>query len=65
MPKFKTKKAISKRIKITKGGKFLRRATHQDHFRSRLTGKQKRQKRKMIPISKSDTKAIKKYLYKI
>lgn len=64
MAKLKTKKAILKKIKITKSGKFLRRATHQDHFRSKLTGKQVRQKRKLIPVSKRDIKAIKKYLYK-
>lgn len=64
MAKLKTKKAILKKIKITKSGKFLRRATHQNHFRSKLTGKQIRQKRKLIPVSKRDIKAIKKYLYK-
>lgn len=63
--KQKTKKNISRRIKITKTGKFLRRATHQNHFRSKLTGKQIRQKRKLIPVSKRDIKAIKRYLYKI
>ncbi len=64
MAKLKTKKFITKRIKITSTGKMLRRATHLDHFRSSLSGKQVRNKRKMIPVSKSDVKAIKKYLRK-
>jgi len=64
MAKLKTKKFITKRIKITGTGKFLRRATHQDHLRATLSGKQVRKKRRMIHISKSDMKAIKKYLYK-
>jgi len=61
----KTKKAIIKRIKITKSGLFLHRATNQDHFRAKLTGKQRRHKRKLMPISIKDIKAIKKFLFKI
>lgn len=64
MAKLKTKKFISKRIKITGTGKFMRRATHQDHLRAGLSGKQIRKKRKMIQISKSDLKAIKRFMYK-
>ena len=55
----KTRKAIRKRFKITKTGKVLRRATGQDHYRSKKTGKQKRQKRGWVKVSKPLAKAIK------
>ncbi len=45
MPKIKTKKAISKRFKVTKNGKVLKRTDGQDHFNARQTGKKKRNKR--------------------
>ncbi|PIR03405.1 MAG: 50S ribosomal protein L35 [Candidatus Magasanikbacteria bacterium CG11_big_fil_rev_8_21_14_0_20_43_7] len=45
MPKIKTKKSISKRFKLTKTGKILKRADGQDHFNARQTGKKKRNKR--------------------
>lgn len=60
--KRKTRKSLSKRFKITKRGKILRRAVGQDHFRAKKSGKTIRQKRKWIPLSPSEKKAIKKYL---
>ena len=45
MPKIKTKKFISKRFKVTKTGKVIKRADGQDHFNARQTGKKKRNKR--------------------
>lgn len=45
MPKLKTYKALSKRIKITKNGKVMIRSKSQDHFNSKETGKKKRNKR--------------------
>jgi len=44
MPKLKTHKTISKRIKRTKN-KYLLVACGQNHFNARKTGKQKRNKR--------------------
>jgi len=44
--KLKTHKTISKRIKITKGGKLLKRHGGQDHFNSRDSGKITRKKRR-------------------
>jgi len=62
MAKLKTRKSISKRFKFTRTGKVLRRATGQDHARMKKTGKQKRQKRKWVVLSKPETKKIKKAL---
>lgn len=59
----KTRKSIKKRFKITKTGKVLRRATGQDHYRAKKSGKEKRQKRKWIKVSKPEAKKIKKALH--
>ena len=58
----KTKKALVKRFKITKNGKILRRLTGQNHYRSKKTGEQRRKSRKWVPLAKSETKRIKRYL---
>ena len=59
----KTKKAIIKRFKITKNGKIMRRATGQNHYRSKKTGKQCRKGRKWVQLSPSETKKLKKYIF--
>jgi large subunit ribosomal protein L35 len=58
----KTKKAIIKRFKITGTGKILRRASGQNHYRSKKTGQAKRTNRKWVQLSKSETKRVKRYL---
>jgi ribosomal protein L35 len=58
----KTKKAITKRFKITKNGKIMRRVTGQNHYRSKKTGERKRKGRKWIELSKGEAKRLKKYL---
>lgn len=40
----KTNKAFAKRIKMTGGGKLLRRATGQNHFNAKESGRQGRKK---------------------
>jgi len=46
----KTRKSISKRFKITKNKKILRRHTRQDHFNARDSGDKTRQKRGMSRV---------------
>ncbi len=58
----KTRKSITKRFKITKSGKLLRRLTGQDHYRQKKTGQRKRLGRRWIQLSKSESKKIKKML---
>jgi len=58
----KTRKSISKRFKITKTGKILRRVTGQDHYRAKKSGKKIRKTRKWVPLSKAEAKIIKKFL---
>ena len=62
MPKLKTRKSITKRFKITKTGKILRRPTGLCHSRAKKSGNKIRQSRKMIRLSKVDEKKIKKLL---
>ena len=62
MPKLKTKKSITKRFKITKTGKILRRPTGLNHYRAKKSGKKVRQSRKMIRLSKTEEKKIKRLL---
>ena len=59
----KTRKSISKRFKITKTGKILRRPTGQDHFRAKKSGKKIRESRKWVRVSKPLAKKIKKLLH--
>lgn len=59
MPKIKTHKATSKRFKITKKNKIIRRKSGQDHFNAKESGSTTIKKRRDILVSKSDFKTIK------
>lgn len=58
----KTKKALTKRFKITKNGKILRRASGQNHYRSKKTGEARRKGRKWVPLHKSEIRKVKKFM---
>jgi len=58
MPKLKTNKAVSKKIKITGKKKALRLYTKQNHYNSRETGKFKRFKRSEKRLYKTDEKNV-------
>jgi len=59
MPKLKTHKAFSSRVKITGTGKVLKRHAGQDHFNGRESGKTTRNKRRDVIFSKAHKRAIK------
>jgi large subunit ribosomal protein L35 len=59
----KTRKSISKRFKITKTGKILRRPSGQDHYRAKKSGDRVRKGRKWILVSKTEIKKIKRLLH--
>jgi len=63
MGKLKTRKSFTKRFKVTKTGKVLRRATGLDHYRAKKSGKKVRQSRKWVELSKNEAKKIKKLLH--
>lgn len=56
----KTRKSITKRFKITKNGKVMRRAVGQDHLRSKKSGDFKRKKRKWVSVTGPLARQIKK-----
>lgn len=55
------KKAISKRIRITKNGKVMRRKMAQGHFRANKSRKSIRGKRGSLTVHSSEDKRIKAY----
>ncbi len=59
MPKMKTKKALSKRVKRTGSGKLKRQQAYTSHFMRHKSQKQKRNLRQSTLVSKSDYKRIK------
>lgn len=59
MPKLKTRKAASKRYKVTGNNNFLRRHAYKGHLLMKKSNKQKRKLSQVILVNESDTKAIK------
>ncbi len=59
----KTRKSILKRFKFTKTGKVLRRQTGLNHYLAKKSRKIKRQKKKLVELSKPEAKKIKKLLH--
>jgi len=62
MPKLKTKKALKKRVKITKKKKALRSKAGRRHLLSSKTTKRKRNLRKKSVVSETESKMIKRSL---
>lgn len=60
----KTRKSLTKRFKLTKKGKVLRRGIGQDHFRAKKSGNKIRKIRKMRILCKPLAKKIKQALAK-
>ena len=62
--KAKTRKSLVKRFKVTKNGKVMRRAVGQDHLLSKKSSQKKRSLKKMVEMSPSEAKIIRKLLGK-
>jgi ribosomal protein L35 len=60
--KFKPKKSIVKRVKVTAGGKILVHQPGRGHLRSRKTSKQLRKSRKANELSSCFTRQVKRML---
>ncbi len=56
MPKLKTKKAVSKRMKLTKTGKIKRFKSGRRHLMAEKSGSKRRKMRKATYITKSQVK---------
>ena len=59
MPKLKTRKAASKRYKVTGNNNFLRRHAFKGHLLMKKSNRQKRKLSQIICVSKNDSQAIK------
>lgn len=55
-------KAFTKRFRVTRTGKILRRKMAQTHFRAKKSGKQIRNKRRGLPLKSMNAKVFKKYI---
>lgn len=62
MPKLKTKKALAKRIKVTKKGKLLRAQAGRRHLLSGKTKKRKRGLKRKDKVSGGEQKMIRRAL---
>lgn len=62
MPKQKTKKSITKRFKITKKGKVLRRKGFRRHLNTKKSSKRKRRLKGKVETNEIYAKKIKKAL---
>jgi large subunit ribosomal protein L35 len=62
MPKLKTKKALAKRIKVTKKGKAVRSKAGRRHLLSNKPRKRKRMLRRKGEVAASDMKMVKRAL---
>ena len=58
MPKLKTRKAASKRYKVTGNGNFLRRHAFKGHLLRKKSNRQKRKLSQRLCVSVNDSKAI-------
>ena len=58
MPKLKTRKAASKRYKITGSDNFLRRHAFKGHLLRKKSNRQKRKLSQRLCVSVNDSKAI-------
>jgi large subunit ribosomal protein L35 len=59
MPKLKTRKAASKRYKVTGSNNFLRRHAFKGHLLMKKSNRQKRKLSQTIFVNKNDVQAIK------
>ena len=62
MPKQKTKKAASKRFKVTGSGKVLRRHAMKSHNLEKKSAKRKRKFRRDQAVSATDSREVKRML---
>jgi large subunit ribosomal protein L35 len=60
MPKIKTRKSITKRFKITKTGKVLRRRNFRRHLKASKSAKRIRNLKQQVPVREAYAKRIRK-----
>lgn len=63
MPKLKSRKAASKRFKVTKSGKIMRYKTNKKHILEHKSPKLKRKNCFMVEVDRSDMGRVKAMLH--
>jgi large subunit ribosomal protein L35 len=64
MPKQKTRKSITRRFKVTKSGKVMRRQAFRRHLNVKKSSRKKRRLKRVVEANKPFAKKIKKLLGK-
>ena len=62
MPKIKTQKGISKRIRVTGTGKLMRASSQKSHLLEHKSQKRKRNFENEQPVAKADRKTVRRAL---
>ncbi len=62
MPKLKTRKGLSKRIRVTKTGKLMRASAWKSHLLEHKSKKRKRNYENKQPVAKADRKEVRRGL---
>lgn len=62
MPKIKTQKGISKRIRVTGSGKLMRASSHKSHLLEHKSQKRKRGYENEQTVAKADRKTVRRAL---
>ena len=62
MPKLKTRKGMSKRIRVTRNGKLMRRHAWKSHLLEHKSSKRKRAFRQPKPVSAADLTQVRRSL---
>ena len=62
MPKIKTQKGISKRIRVTGTGKLMRASSQKSHLLEHKSQKRKRNYENEQPVAKADRKEVRRAL---
>lgn len=62
MPKLKTQRGVAKRFKLTSKGKIKRKMAFKSHLLTKKSSNRKRNLRRMILVSSSNIKSVKKML---
>lgn len=62
MPKLKTRKTVSKRIKVSALGKMRRKHSQTSHLRSKERSSTQHRKRRLVSFSHGDARRIRKQL---
>lgn len=62
MPKLKTRKAVAKRVRVTRNGKVLRHRAGKRHLLSSKNARRRRRLRRVVGVAPGEARRIKRLL---